>query len=128
MGRNRRVPERNWLSDCATRNERTEWNHRPLSFKHKSVILGTEATEWNSRAADEKDQSLARGRLEEAYDFAGHVEAIAQLHLDVRKTEALWLMTSTSTARTLDFDAKVVNPMKLKLLAGTLEAERSARN
>ena len=47
-------------------------------------------------AADEQDASLAQKRLNEASEFAGHVEAVAQLHLDSRKSEALWLMTSKS--------------------------------
>ena len=66
-------------------------------------------------AAGEDDAFLAQVRLREAYEFAGHVEAITQLHLDTRKTEALWLMTSQSMARALYFDAKVVSPKKLNL-------------
>ena len=50
-------------------------------------------------------------------------EAVTQLHLDTRNTEALWLITSKSMARALDFDAKVVSPKKLKPLAETLEAK-----
>ena len=49
------------------------------------MVLGTETTEWNSMAADERDASLAQKRLNEASEFAGHVEAVAQLHLDSRK-------------------------------------------
>ena len=56
------------------------------------------------------DPTLAQKRLDEANVFAGHVEAVAQMHLDTRKSEALWLMTSKSIARALDFDAKVVHP------------------
>ena len=48
------------------------------------VVLGTEATEWNSMSAE----SLVRGRLEEACEFAGRVKAITQL-LGTRETEAL---------------------------------------
>ena len=46
----------------------------------------------------------------------------------MRMTEALALrlMTSWSKARALDFDAKVVNPMKLKPLAGRA-LERNGR-
>ena len=66
---------------------------------------------------------MAQKRLNEASDFAGHVEAVAQRHLDSRKSEALLLMTSKSTARSLDFDAKVVNSKKMKPLAETLEAK-----
>ena len=40
-------------------------------------------------AADEEDASLARKRLNEASEFAGHVEVVTQLHLDLRKSEAL---------------------------------------
>ena len=87
------------------------------------MVLGTEATEWNSMAADEQDASLAEKRLNEDSEFAGHVEAVAQLHLDSRKSEALWLMTSKSIARSLDSDAKVVNSKKMKPLAETLEAK-----
>ena len=76
------------------------------------MVLGTGATEWNSMAADEQDASLAQKRLNEASQFAGHVESVAQLHLDSRKSEVLWLMTSKSIARSLDFDAKVVNSKK----------------
>ena len=74
-------------------------------------------------AADGQDASLAQKRLSEASEFAGHGEAVAQLHLDSRKSEALWLMTSKSIARSLDFDAKVVNSKKMKPLAETLEAK-----
>ena len=69
------------------------WNHKEIA------VLGTQATEWNSMAADEQDASVAQKRLNEASEFAGHVEAVAQLHLDSRKSEALWLMTSKSTER-----------------------------
>ena len=98
------------------------WSHKTLAFK-ENVVLGTEATEWNSMAADEQDASLAQKRLNEASEFAGHVQTVPQLHLDSRKSEALWLMTSKSIARSLDFDAKVVNSKKMKPLAETLEAE-----
>ena len=57
------------------------------------------------------------------YEFAGHVDAVTQLHLDTRKTEALWRMTSKSIARALDFGAEVVSPLKLEPLAKTLEAK-----
>ena len=77
---------------CYTRLERTEWDHSTHSFKGKIVVLGTEATEWNSTAADEDVEFLSRGRLQEACEFAGHVEAITQISLDTRKTEALQLM------------------------------------
>ena len=77
-------------------------------------MLGAGATEWNSMAADEGDASLAQARLGEAYELAGHVEAITQLHLDTRRTEALWLMTSKSIASALDFEAKVVSPQETK--------------
>ena len=50
-------------------------------------------------ATDEQDASLAQKCLNEASAFAGHVEAAAQLHLDSRKSEALWLMTSKSIAQ-----------------------------
>ena len=60
--------------------------------------------------ADELDTTLAQKRLDEAIVFARHVEAVAKMHLDTRKSEALWLMTSKSIARALDFDAKVVHP------------------
>ena len=40
-------------------------------------------------AADEQDALLAQKRLNEASEFAGHVEVVAQLHLDWRKSEAL---------------------------------------
>ena len=113
---------------CYTRHERTEWNHRTHSFEEKIVILDAEATEWKSTAADEEDESLVRERLEEACQFAGHVETIAQLHLDTRKTEALRLLTSKSIARALDFDANVVSPMKLKPLAEGKTGETSARS
>ena len=65
----------------------TGWNHKTLAFKKEIVVLGTEATEWNSTAADEEDASLTQKRLNEACEFAGHVEAVAQLHLDSRKSE-----------------------------------------
>ena len=98
---------------CSTTKEATTgWNHKTLAFKWEIVVLGTEATEWNSMDADEQDASLTQKRLNEASQFAGHVDAVAQLHLDSRKSEALWLMTSKSIARSLDFDAKVVNSKK----------------
>ena len=56
-------------------------------------------------ATDEHDASLAQKRLNEASAFAGHVEAVALVHLDSLKSEALWFMTSKSIARSLDFDA-----------------------
>ena len=87
------------------------------------MILGTEGNERVSATANEKDESLARGRFDEACEFAGHVEAIAHLHLDMRKTEALWLMTSKSVAKPLDFDAKVLRLEKLRPLAVTLETK-----
>ena len=71
----------------------------------------------------EQDALLAQKRLNEASEFAGHVEGVAQLHLDSRKSEALWLMTSKSRGRSLDFDAKVVNSKRMKLLAERLEAK-----
>ena len=100
---------------CYTTKATMGWSHKTLAFKKEIVVLGTEATEWNSVAADEQDAWLAQKRLNEASEFAGHVEAVAQLHLDSRKSEALWLMTSKSIARSLDFDAKVVNSKKMKL-------------
>ena len=87
------------------------------------VVLGTESTEWNSTVADELDTTLAQKRLDEANAYAGHVEAVAQMHLDTRKSEALWLMTSKSIARALDFDAKVVHPEKMRPLARKLGDE-----
>ena len=81
---------------CYTRQEKTEWNRSTLSFKEKIVVLGTEATERNSTAADEDDASLVHARLGEACEVASHVETITQVHLDMRKTEALWLLTSES--------------------------------
>ena len=78
------------------------------------MVLGTEATEKNSTVADEFDSTLAQKRLDDATELASHVEAISQMHLDERKSEALWLMTSKSIARALDFDAKVVNPEKME--------------
>ena len=91
---------------CHTTKATMGWSHKTLAFGKEIVVLGTEATEWNSMAADGQDASLAQNRLNEASEFAGHVEAAAQLHLDSRKSEALWLMTSKSTARSLDVDAK----------------------
>ena len=86
------------------------------------MVLGTEATERNSTAADEDEASLAQARLGDAYEFAGMSR---RSHSDTltRKTEALWLMTSKSIARALDFDTKVVSPKKLRPLAETLEAK-----
>ena len=84
---------------CYTTKATTGWNHKTLAFKKEVVVLGTEATKWNSMAADEQDASLAQTRLNEASEFAGHVEAVTQLHLDSKKSEALWLMTSKSIAR-----------------------------
>ena len=63
---------------------------------------------WNSTAADEEDESSARGRFEEACEFAEHAVAITKLHLDTRKTEALWLVTSKSIAVALDVDADLL--------------------
>ena len=108
---------------CYTRQEKTEWDHRTLSFKEKIVVPGTGATERNSTAADEDDASLAQARLGEANEFASHAEAITQLHLDTRKTEALWLIKSKAIARALGFDAKVLSPKKLRPLAETQEAK-----
>ena len=66
------------------RHERTEYGHITLLLQGDTCCTGTEANAWNSAAADEDDESLARGRLDEACEFAGHVEAITQLHLDTR--------------------------------------------
>ena len=77
----------------------------------------------HSTAVHEDDASFARERLEEACEFAAHVEAITQLHFDTRKMDAFWLVTK-SMVRALDFDATVENPMKLTLLAGTAEAKK----
>ena len=101
---------------------KTEWNHSTLALREKIAVLGTEATERNLTAAGEEDASLDQVRLREACEFVCHVETITQLHLDMMKTEAPWLMTSKSMARALDFDAKVVSPNKLRPLAETLEA------
>ena len=68
-------------------------------------------------------QTNERISFGEACEFAGHVETIAQLHLNMGKMEALWLMTSKSVARALDFDAKVVGLEKVRLLAAQLEAK-----
>ena len=67
---------------CSSTKATTGWNHTTLAFKKEIVVLGTETTEWNSMAADEQHASLAQQRLNEASEFAGHVEAVAQLHLD----------------------------------------------
>ena len=72
--------------------------------------MGTETNKNITTTTNELDDSLARGRVHEACDVAVLVETKARLHLDMRKTETLWLMTSKSIARVLDFDAKVVNP------------------
>ena len=112
---------------CYTTKATLGWSHKTLAFKKEIVVLVTEATEWNSMAADEQHASLAQKRLNEASEFAGHVEAVAQLYLDSRKSEALWLMTSKSIARPLDFDAKVVNSKKMKPLAETLETKTTRR-
>ena len=95
---------------CCTSKEESSWRHTTLTYKKVIVVLGTESTEWNLTVADEMDATLAQKRLDEAYIFAGHFEAVAQMHLDTRKSEGLWLMTSKSIARALDFDAKVVHP------------------
>ena len=105
---------------CYTRKGETRWKHKTLKFNKEIVVLGTEATEKNSTVADEFDPTLAQKRLDDATELAGHVEAISQMHLDERKSEALWLMTSKSIARSLDFDAKVVNPVKMRPLARRL--------
>ena len=105
---------------CYTRKVESSWRHKTLEFKKEIVVLGTETTEWNSTVADEMDPTLAQKRLDDATEFAGHVEAVAQMHLDTRKSEALWLMTSKSIARALDFDAKVVHPEKMRPLARRL--------
>ena len=90
---------------CYTSKE-SSWRHKTLTYKKVIVVLGTESTEWNSTVADELDTTLAQKRLDEADVYAGHIGAVAQMHLDTRKSEALWLMTSKSIARALDFDAK----------------------
>ena len=108
---------------CYTTKATMGWSHKTLAFKKEIVVLGTETTEWNSMAADEQDASLAQERLNEASEFARRVEAVTQLHLDSRKSEALWLMTSKSVARSLDLNAKVVNSKKMKPLAETLETK-----
>ena len=60
---------------CYTSKVKTAGKHKTLAFKKEIVVPGTEATEWNSMAADEEDASLAQKRLNEASEFAGHVEA-----------------------------------------------------
>ena len=102
---------------------KTDWVHETFFFKEKLVVLGTEVAERSLTAADEDDASLGQARLDEATEFASHVDALAQLHLDPRKTGALRLMTSKSIAMALEFGATVVSPKKLKPLAETLEAK-----
>ena len=82
---------------CCTSKVKTGWNHKTLVFKEEIVVPGTEVMEWNLMAAHEEDASLAQKRLDEASDFAGHVEAVTQLHLDSRRSEALWLMTEVDS-------------------------------
>ena len=105
---------------CYTRKGETRWRHKTLKFKKEIVVLGTETTEKNAAAADEMNPSLAQKRLDDAAELAEHVEAVTRMHLDERKSEALWLMTSKSIARSLDFDAKVVHPEKMRPLATKL--------
>ena len=105
---------------CYTRKGETRWRHKTLKFNKEIVVLGTEATEKNSTVADEFDSTLAQKRLDDATELAGHVETMSQMHLDERKSEALWLMTLKSIARSLDFDAKVVHPEKMRPLARKL--------
>ena len=102
------------LKWCYTGRDRREWEHNILSFKEKLVALGTEAVEWNSTAADEVVESLAWGRLQVVCEFTGHVETIKHLHFDIRKIVALWLMTSNSIARDLDFETKETLEAKTK--------------
>ena len=105
---------------CYTRKGETGWRHKTLKFKKEIVVLGTETTEKNAAAADEMNPTLAQKRLDDAAELAGHAEAVTRMHLDERKSEALWLMTSKSIARSLDFDAKVVHPEKMRPLAKRL--------
>ena len=105
---------------CYTRKGETRWRHKTLKFKKEIVVLGIETTEKNSMVADEMNPSLAQKRLDDAIELASHVEAVTQMHLDERKSEALWLLTSKSIARSLDFDAKVVHPEKMRPLARSL--------
>ena len=92
-------------------------SRRKLWFWALRQLSGLDGSWWK------QDASPAQKRLSEASEFAGHVEAVAQLHLDARKSEALWLMTSKSMARSPDFDAKVVNSKKMKPMAETLDAK-----
>ena len=64
-------------------------NNEILSYKENTEVLGPQTNERISTLRNEVDNSLARGRLHEACEFAGHVETIASLHLDIRKTEAV---------------------------------------
>ena len=105
---------------CYKRKGETRWRHKTLKFKKEIVVLGTGTTEKNAAAADEMNPSLAQKRLDDAAELAGYVEAVTRMHLDERKSEALWLMTSKSIARSLDFDAKVVHPEKMRPLAKRL--------
>ena len=61
-------------------------------------------TRGDGEELDDGDTTMAKERLNEAILFAEHVEKIKGLKTDTRKTEALWLITSKSTARALDFD------------------------
>ena len=105
---------------CYTMKGEISWRHKTLNFKKEIVVLGTEATEKNSTVADEMDPTLAQKRLEDAAELARHVETVTQMHLDERKSVALWLLTSKSIARSLNFDAKVVHPEKMRPLAKRL--------
>ena len=66
---------------CSTSKVKTGWNHKNTSLQERDYC-SKQATEWNSIAADEQDASLAQKRLNEASEFAGHVEAVTQLHFD----------------------------------------------
>ena len=53
--------------------------------------------------------------------LSGHVQTIARLHIDSRRTEALWLLTCKSLARAPDLDTRVVEPEVLRPLTDELE-------
>ena len=52
---------------------------------------------------DELDSTMAMERLHEAILLVEQVAKTNGFKMDTRKTEALWLMTSKSIARTGDF-------------------------
>ena len=86
-----------------------DWHQEALLHKHGMVVLGREATERDSV------------KMEASASFWRKVEKTKRLQIDTRKLEALWMLSSKSIARGLDFNTSVVHPVMMRPLAAHLD-------